>query len=351
MTKLKKLCKRVYWYRNKWQFRPAAHHKSALQKMGLPTGWVSLSNNDEQALKALTDLLDRIDQHSGLMTGMKKLFDRYEQEVTPALGARTQLDKKGHLKRLRKSFGHMEPEQITTAMVQAYVDRRGKSSKHQANQEAGTLSKALKYARVWGMMDKENPVNGIIRHKIKARDRLPTIEEIEIFKKHASPFIAAYTDLKLHLGLRQSDILNLNMKKHFFDDGIRIRTGKTGKGLLFPWTDALRSIVATIRSFNEVESDYLMCSPDGQALNKNTFSDRWQGSMKKAITAKEVPLSESFNEHDIRATHATMLGEKFGADSACTNLGHDTMKTTQMYLRSRNFERTTPFAEVLNDNG
>ncbi len=349
MTTMKKLCKRVYWYRQKWQFRPAAHHKQALKKMDLPTGWVALSADDDKALKALAELLDRIDQHSGLMTGMKRLFDRYEQEVVPTLGTRTQKDKKDHLKRLRRTFGHMEPDQITTAMVQAYVDRRGKSSPSQANQEASTLSQSMRRARVWGMMNGANPVDGIIRHQLKPRERLPTLAELEVFKRHSSPFIAAYTDLKLEIGLRQEDLLNLNMKEHFFEDGIRVRTRKTGKRLLFPWTDHLRAVVARVRSFNKVDSDYLMCGGDGQALKKNTFTDRWQRSMANALSADEGPLIERFHEHDIRATHATLVEEKMGIATASTNLGHDNLKTTEMYLRGKKYERTTPFSEVVND--
>ncbi|USE33921.1 tyrosine-type recombinase/integrase [Endozoicomonas sp. SCSIO W0465] len=298
----------------------------------------------------LAELFDRIDKNSGLMTGMKRLFDRYEQEVVPTLGTRTQKDKKEHLKRLWRSFGHMEPDQITTAMVQAYVDLRGKSSPSQANQEASTLSQALRRARVWGMMNSANPVDGIIRHQLKPRERLPTLAELEVFKHHASPFIAAYTELKLEIGLRQEDLLNLNMKKHFFDDGIRVRTGKTGKRLFFPWTDHLRSVVARIRSFNKVDSDYLMCGRDGLALKKGTFSDRWKQSMAKALSAEEGPLLERFHEHDIRATHATLVEEKVGVEAASTNLGHDNVKTTRMYLRSKKYERTVPFSELVNDS-
>lgn len=243
----------------------------------------------------------------------------------------------------------MEPDQITTAMVQAYVDRRGKSSPSQANQEASTLSQSLRRARVWGMMNGANPVDGIIRHQLKPRERLPTLEELAIFKSHASPFIAAYTDLKLEIGLRQEDLLKLNMKEHFFDDGLRVRTGKTGKRLFFPWTDHLRSVVARIRSFNRVESIYLMCGPDGGALRKGTFSDRWKRSMARALSAQTNPLPERFHEHDIRATHATLVEERLGVETASTNLGHDNVKTTRMYLRGKKYERTTPFSEVIND--
>lgn len=347
MPKMKKLCKRVYWYRHKWRFRPAQHHRSALLKLGRPTSWVPLSDNDREAMRALTHLLDLIDKNSDLMTGMKRVLDRYEQQLVPTMALATRKGKLAHLVRLRRSFGHMEPDQITTPMVQEYLDRRGRTSPSQANQEISTLSQCLRHAKVWGLMSGVNPVSGIIRHNIKARERIPSITELEIFKRHASPFIAAYTDLKLETSLRQSDLLNLSINQHLCEDGIRIKTSKTGKRLFFPWTERLKDSVSRLMGCNKQQGDFLICNTSGERLSKNTFSGRWKTSMKKALEAKESPLTEIFCEHDIRATHATLVEEKMGIEAASLNLGHDNLKTTKSYLRSRKYEQTTPFSEAM----
>ena len=234
-------------------------------------------------------------------------------------------------------------------MVQEYIERRGRTSPSQANQEVSTLSQCLRYASVWGLMRGTNPVTGIIRHTIKARELIPSIEELEIFKQHASPFIAAYTDLKLETSLRQSDLLDLSIKKHFFEDGIRIQTGKTGKRLFFPWTDKLKDCVSRLMACNKQQGDFLICNINGDRLSKNTFSGRWKTGMEKALTAKQNPLREKFCEHDIRATHATLLEEKIGIEAASLNLGHDNLKTTRIYLRSKKYEQTRPFSEAMQE--
>ena len=73
--------------------------------------------------------------------------------------------------------------------------------------------------------------------------------------------------------------------------------------------------------------------------------------MNKALSAKNNPLKEKFNEHDIRATHATLVEEKAGIEMASQNLGHDSLKTTKQYLRSRKYTRTKPYSEVTSEVG
>ena len=58
--------------------------------------------------------------------------------------------------------------------------------------------------------------------------------------------------------------------------------------------------------------------------------------MSKALSAEDNPLGERFNEHGIRATHATLVEERVGIEAASLNLGHDDLKTTKMYLRGKN---------------
>ena len=290
--------------------------------------------------------MDEIDQNSGIMTAMKRAFEKYEREVLPKNAPRTQKDKRAHLSRLRRSFGHMEPDQITTPMVQSYVERRSKTSKNQARQEVSTLSQVMRYAKVWGYLKGANPVTGIIRPESKPRERLPSLAELAVLQHHSTPFIAAYIDLKLETGLRQQDLLALRMSKHITDDGIRIRTGKTGIGIFVPMTDRLKDAIARLRACNRVQTDFLMTSRDGNQLSKDSFGTRWRSSMNKALNAPENRLDESFHEHDIRATHATMIEEHLGLEAASHNLGHDSTRTTKDYIRNRGFRKTIPLSHA-----
>ena len=63
-------------------------------------------------------------------------------------------------------------------------------------------------------------------------------------------------------GLRQGDVLSLQ-QKHLTEKGISIRTGKTGKRMLFKWTPALRAVVDQSRVLGgDVISMYLICRRD-----------------------------------------------------------------------------------------
>ncbi len=346
MPKMKKLCSRVYFYKTQWRFRPAPHHRQALAKIGHSSSWVALGTSERDAMRNYANLMDQIDQQSGTLTGMQRLFDRYQQTVIPEKAERTQTDQIGHLKRLRRTFGHMEPEQVSTAMVQGYLERRGKKSKHQANQEVSTLSQCFKYARVWDLLKGANPAQGVIRHKLAARDRLPTMEELGLFKRHASLFIATYVDFKLETGLRAADIRELKLSQ-IRSDGIYITTGKTGKRLKIPMTPVLSRSIETFKALAKHSSDYLLSTRTGEKMSKSAFDGRWQSAMHKALTAKSDPLDERFHEHDIRATHATSINSKLDLQAASNNLGHDDCRTTKQYLRSREYSPITPLSEVL----
>jgi len=352
---VKKLCSRVYWHRNQWQYKPARSLHNNCRKLNLSTSWIPLGTSDTNAYKRLGELLERL-QAPVRNAGMVIIFNRYEEDIMPQKAKRTQQDKMQHLKFLRKAFGKLEPNQVTTADCQRYVDARGKSSPHQANQEASTLSQCFRYAKVWGLHNGENPVSGIIRHRIQSRERLPSIEvDLYAFKLHASEFCKAWVDFKLETGLRQGDILSIKPQEHFFDDGIRVTLSKSkrkkiSKRIFIAWTPKLKNIVTKLMSINKVQGDYMVCSRNGEKISKSTFESRWQSSMNKALNATIDPLNERFTEHDIRATHATIVDDVVGEEIASIQLGHDDRKTTKGYIRSKKRIEVTALSSLLNTN-
>jgi len=301
---LKKLCPRVYWHRGQWQYQPARALRPSWKQLNLSERWIPLGDDDAQAYKRFGKLLQQLNSPTR-KTGMMAIFDYYENFIVPTKGKRTQEDKLGHLKRLRVAFGHLEPSQVTTAGCQRYCDKRGKSSPHQANQEISTLSQSFRHAKARGLFNGENPVTGIIRHVIRNRERLPDQEvDLNVFKQHASIFCAAWVDFKLETGLRQGDILSLELNKHILDDGIHLtlnksRGKKTTKRVFIPWSEALLDAKNRLMSTNKKQGAFMVCNLDGKQLTAGGFAQRWQSSMKKALSAKNNPLKEKFTEHDI----------------------------------------------------
>ena len=348
----KKLAPRCYWKNGQWRYKVPKQYAEKLADAGYPKTWVSLGKSADEAHLTLAKVMkvmkvikeESDDACSGVMA---EVFSRFEREVIVKKSPRTQIDYRRHLKNLRKSFGHLDPADITESMAQEYLDKRGLSSEHQANHEIGTLRRCFKYAKRWKLYMGNNPVRDVELYTIELRSRLPLSDELECFKLHASPFCRAWVDFKLETGLRQGDILNLQPKKHFADDGIRIVTGKTGEKLFFPWTDYLHQCVHTLQTCNRKQGAYLVCNSEGKQLSRDSFASRWQNSMKKALNAKHKPLRERFTEHDIRATHATKIAEYYGMEVAQTNLGHSDIRMTQAYVRKKRYNKARSLNEAI----
>lgn len=316
---------RVYWRRNSWQYKARSEEVTILGK-----NWVKLGVTAVECRFKYAQIKETL-THSG---GMDRLFTRFEKYVLePNLveySDRTLADKRGHVVKLRKVFGKMAPQSLRPTHCARYLDERGKKSKSQANQEFNTLSVVLRYAVRWGVID-TNPCEGISRHKIKSRDRLPTWEEISALMSVATPFIEQYIKFKYKTGLRQRDILTLSIRK-IDDQGIHVKTSKTHKKGLIEWDAELRDLVRHIMSSNKIQGETLFCNKYGQPFCKSSFGSRWQYVMDKALT-KGV-LEVRFWEHDIRATHATSAEDDHGWN-ATDQLLHENPRQKEAYLRGR----------------
>jgi len=319
----------VYWKNGAWRLMAPPHLKVYLPEQ---KSWYRLGAEKHEALNRYAELMGNLQKE----TGMAKLFNRYEAEVIPHKAPRTQKDNRKELAKLRAVFEKMHPSQLTTQHCQQYLDHRGKQSRTQANHEIALLSHICRKAMQWGIIT-QNPVKGVEKHKIKPRDRYVEDWELDEFLSVASPFLKAYVEFKLLTGLRQGDILALPLNA-LRDDGIAVKTGKTGRRGLISWVPELRKAVADLKACNTKQGLTLVCDRFGKPMNDSAFHNRLGSCMRKALA--ETRLKERFTEHDLRAKHATELDESGG--NATDNLLHDDSRTTKTYLRSRKSTTITP---------
>ncbi|KXS55164.1 MAG: Phage integrase family protein [Marinobacter sp. T13-3] len=320
----------VHWKNGAWRFKTPKHLMAFVP--GRKT-WIKLGTEKKEALKRYAELMGNLSEESG----MSKLFNRYEAEVIPGKAPRTQKDNLKELKQLRAVFHKMHPAEVTTMHCQQYLDIRGKSSKTQANHEIALLSHIFRKAMQWGVVDR-NPVKGVEKHKIKARDRYVEDWELDEFLKEATPFIKAWVDVKLMTGLRQGDLLALPLNA-LREDGIAIKSRKTGRKGFIPWSPALRKAINELKACNPKQGMTLVCDRSGKPLSESAFQNRWRAVMNDALEKAE--LSERFTEHDLRAKHATDVDEAGG--DATANLLHDDKRTTEAYLRSKKAIKIVPW--------
>jgi len=312
----------VHWKNGAWRFKTPAHLRNYVP--GRKT-WIKLGVDKREALKSYAELVGNLSAESG----MSKLFNRYAAEIIPGKAPRTQRDNEKELKKLKSVFGEMHPGELTTMHCQQYLDLRGKSSKTQANHEIALLSHIFRKAMQWGIVDR-NPVKGVEKHKVIARDRYVQDWELEEFLSVATPFIKAWTEVKLMTGLRQGDLLALPLNA-LRDEGVAFTSRKTGRKGFIAWTPGLRSAISALRALNAIQGMTVVCDRRGKPLSESAFQNRWRAVMVKAL--ESTSLVDRFTEHDLRAKHATDV-DGAGGD-ATANLLHDDKRTTETYLRSK----------------
>lgn len=248
---------------------------------------------------------------------MSLVIDRYMAEISTTKGIATQRNEQIYAIKLRLAFGHMTPAKITPQHIYQYMDVR-RETPVAANREVALLSNMFTKAIRWGAV-KENPCIGkkVERNREKSRERYVTDTEFQIFyEKYAGPFLQPYLNLKYLIGARKSDLLRIQLSD-ISEDGIRVRSGKTGKKILYTWTDDLRDAVDQAKSIKrKVGSIYLFSTRDGKCYwneeNRTTsgFDSIWQ----RRINKWEKDGYPRFTEHDFRAKTASDTDERHAQD-------------------------------------
>lgn len=270
-----------------------------------------------------------------------QLLDRYALEVIPTKAAATRAGDTKHIKLLRGVFGKGNLASIRPQMIYQYADKRG--SKTCARQEIALLSHAFTKAVEWGYINK-HPFKGEVRLGGE-KPRTRYIDEWEVLaclslstmrKRGSIRAIQSYIKIKLLTGLRKGDLLRLRISD-CGEDGVAVVTHKTGKSILYKWTDELRAAVDSAKSARPVDiSPHLFCTKRGQGyINEETgaasgWDSMWQRFMDRVLA--ETKVTERFTEHDLRA--------KVGSDAQSLEharqlLTHADSKTTNRIYRRK----------------
>ena len=288
--------------------------------------WINLGRD---YVKAMSTYAELVTEDCPCLT-MGDLTDRYLREVAPTKAPRTYRDNVRQARYLRACFGHMRLTDITQPHIYKYLDERGKGSKVQANRELALLSHMFGYAIRWGdISHADNPCVRIQRFKETPRKRYVEDWEMEAFKNHAGPFIAAYTEFKYLTGLRQGDMLAFR-RDQIKVEGLHVYMNKTGDEHMIPWSDRLRRSVDDIGQLKRpVRGLYLFCNRQGQPYTGNGFRSIWQRKMRSAI--ESGVLKERFREHDIRAKTASDATKEHAVEL----MGHHDGRITDKHYRRK----------------
>ncbi|HEN3645313.1 TPA: tyrosine-type recombinase/integrase [Yersinia enterocolitica] len=247
------------------------------------------------------------------------------------LATETQKDYRKYASKLLPVFGAMHPDNIKPEHVRKYMDKRGLSSRTQANREKTFMSRAYRWGYERGLV-KGNPCKGVKQFKEESRERYITDEEYKALYKVAPNIVRAAMEIAYLCLARQADVLSLR-KDQFRESGIFIRQGKTGAKQIKEWSQRLRDAIALAESLPlqpGISSVYIIRQRTGLRYTRDGFNSRWRKA-KEAAKEAHPELDFNFTFHDLKAKGVSDLEGSLSEKQAIS--GHRNMGQTARYDR------------------
>jgi integrase len=251
-----------------------------------------------------------------------------------------------HMKLIEPLFGHLQLKQITTGMIQRFLDKRmGEPKMHRAlpnrsaeeraaaglktlkpstiNRELMCMSAIFREAVKRGYLEK-NPCKGI--------KQLPEQNQIVRYLSddEERAILGACSDTMrpivlcaLHTGMRREEMLSLKWQEVDLDQRlVRVRFSKSKKSRYIPVNDELLEVLKSVPKWDDCE--YVFANPDTR--------HRWFDiKVAWAFTVRRSKV-KNFRFHDLRHTFASRLVQRGVQIQAVQELlGHATLEMTQRY--------------------
>lgn len=322
--------------------------------MRLPTGWryrrkayywrhyvdgrqveTYLASTLAGAHRAYADLLGQTEPN---VTNVEQLLMRYLAVEAPKKAKATQDMIARAVAKLVPVFGRVAIADITPADLYRYHDAR--TAKTSAKHEVGVLKAAYSAAVKWGVLASNHLLGQTRIEQARPRNRYVTDVELQAFLKICTPWMRAYVELKLLLGLAQEDMLSLT-RDDIREDGLHAHRRKTrSRPKVYPW-DADGQLERALERVSEahkgrVGSRHLFHMHDGRpfyVLDERghraelpiAFRSAWARAMKQHVKSGGT----RFTEHDLRAKVASDAE----AAHAQQLMDHTSAKTTEQVYR------------------
>lgn len=222
--------------------------------------------------------------------------------------------------KLKKILVEFTPSSVDSAHV-VKIRRAMSKTPGMANLCLTLLRQVFDYALEQQLV-RNNPVVGVKRNRMKARDRLPTMQEFQAIREKAGPRLKVIMDLLYLTGQRIGDVLAIR-RVDMVEVGIAFQQQKTGAKLVVRWNAALREAVDRAKDLNgNVLALTLLHNRRGKAPDYNTVLAQWRA-------ACALSGVQNARLHDIRAMAAE------DSEDPKALLGHADEKTTKIYLRGK----------------
>jgi len=265
--------------------------------------------------------------------------ERYQREVLPTKAPRTQRDNLTELAQLYKFFDAPPAplEEITPQHVRQFMDWR-KDAPVRANREKSLFSHIFNKAREWGYTAAPNPCAGVKGFTERGRDTY--IEDVTyqaVWDAADWPTRDAM-DLAYLTGQRPADVLKMRLPD-IRDGFLWLTQGKTRKKLRMAIAGELAALIERIQSrAYKVTSLALIRNEAGQPLSYSALDNRFEDARIRAAKLLDSAGSDEaaaavrvFQFRDLRAKAGTDKADATDLRGAQQQLGHKSVKTTEIY--------------------
>lgn len=270
--------------------------------------------------------------------------------------ASTLAENKREAENLKKSFGHLEPYQVTMVLGYDYLDACVQNSRaSKGNKEIALFQVILEYAVRKGIID-SNPLRGIRKNKTETHHRYVTDQEIEIAyqvgkEKGGSRLIVALALRTAWLCVRRSVEVRAITRDAITDAGIIWKPGKVKKGkprpsVLIEWTPELKSTVQeaiNVKRNHVAGSMYIFGNMRGQKYTKGGWKSVLDDLMQDCVihATKHNLEFKPFSLQDCRPKGVSDKLDQGHADVQNAT-GHTTDRMIGQVYDRRKIKKATP---------
>jgi integrase len=276
------------------------------------------------------------------------LIDWYLVEVAPKKAPRTYKDNLKEAENLKKGLGHIPYTQLKPHHVAKYRDERGQDAPVRANREKALLSHVFTKAMERGMVD-INPCSGIKRNPESKRERMIEDREFQAVYAIADVSVQRMMTLIYRTCQRPEDLLKAgpaNIKKidHQGEEirVLRIKQGKTGKTVDIIIAGDLETLIDEHLSAGTVWPNFVHTRAGKQFTYSGLVAMFSRYVKKEGLT--------DFGMYDLKAKGATDM-YRAGTPAAVIQqlLGHESVTTTEIYIKARLPDIAMPNMRAMTD--